>query len=145
MLHQRYANKRVLVDTQLRLLFNQARAIQDDGASMKSLMDTTMECLNSLEKLQIETDNWDAIIIYLVTQKLTPKTLQFWEQSLTGSNELPTYKELIECLEGMYRILEAIASVKDNHVEKSNRSTRHKKEAFHDTISTCQFKSYRHV
>lgn len=63
MLILRYANKRVLLDTQLRILFNQHKAIQDDAKSIKALMDTSTECLYSLQNLEVATDNWDPIMI----------------------------------------------------------------------------------
>lgn len=137
MLNQRYANKRVLLDTQLRILFNQPKALRDDATSIKALMDTSTECLYSLQNLEVPTDSWDPIMIYLITQRLTSETLQLWEQSLTGKENLPSYKDLTAFLEGRYRTLEAIANVEGHNVDKPNQPSRTNKDkqTFHAAVT----------
>lgn len=136
MLNQRYANKRVLLDAQLRVLFNQPRTVRDDADSIKTLLDTTMECLYSIQNLGIATVDWDPIMIYLITQRLSPGSLQLWEQGLTGCDSLPKYRDLTDFLERRYRTLEAIANVHcDTIGTPSKRSPRNDKQTFHATVT----------
>lgn len=44
----------------------------------------------ALGNFEIATTEWDPIVIYLVTQRLTPESLQLWEQRMAGRERLPT-------------------------------------------------------
>lgn len=55
-LTDRYENKRVLVNTQLRILLNQKTLITENAAGIKEILDTTTECLHSLRNLGIPVD-----------------------------------------------------------------------------------------
>lgn len=59
----------MLLDTHLRILFNQKRAQQ-----------------MMLQNLEIPTDGWDPILIYLITQRLHSESLQLWEQTPAGQD-----------------------------------------------------------
>lgn len=114
---QRYSNGRVLLDIQLRILFNQPKAMQDDAESIQTLMDTTTECLYTLQNLEVATENWDPLVIYLMTQRLPPETLKLWQKSLTGNGKRPSYRQLVAFLEDRFRTLQAIANVEGNDVD----------------------------
>ncbi|XP_055387374.1 uncharacterized protein LOC129615957 [Condylostylus longicornis] len=110
MLKERYDNKRVLVNTQLKLLLNQSFVNQETATAVKKLLDTTNECLQALKNLQIDVEGWDPIIVYLIVQKLPTETHQLWEQSVSAENQLPTWRQLESFLETRFRTLEAIST-----------------------------------
>lgn len=67
MLEERYNNTGALVQAQIHALLNQQKATNISG--IKSLHDTTLDCLQSLENLGIKTENWDTILVYLLHER----------------------------------------------------------------------------
>lgn len=55
MLIQRYDNKRILVNSHIKSLFNQPRMNQDSAFNIKNLLNSTLECIHSVHNLGVET------------------------------------------------------------------------------------------
>ncbi|XP_028166709.1 uncharacterized protein LOC114357337 [Ostrinia furnacalis] len=96
---------------------------------MKTLLDTTAECITSLNNFKIKTDSWDPVIVFLVGQKLDTESLKEWEQQVHKDNfdELPTWAEMKKFLELKFRTLELVAPITSNSTRE--RSTNQK--SFH--------------
>lgn len=106
-LNTRYNNKRLLVNAQFQRLFGQ-QAVQGGSASkLRQLLDTTAECVAALRDQELPTGEWDAVIVFIVVQRLDAESHKQWEISLTD-NELPSFAELVEFMERRCRSLEAI-------------------------------------
>ncbi|XP_043063811.1 uncharacterized protein LOC122319976 [Drosophila ficusphila] len=97
-LRDRFENKRLLVNSQLKLLFNLASVSSESGQALKDLQSTIQGCASRLPKL----------------------TLSLWEQSLSSKSDIPTWDEMNTFLGDRYRTLEAIEDMKPSH---SNHST----------------------
>lgn len=69
-LTDRFQNKRKLVNTQLRILMDQNKITHESAACLKSLHDTSVECIHALSNLGITVDAWDCILIYIIFNKL---------------------------------------------------------------------------
>lgn len=136
MLIQRYENKRVLVNNQLKRLFNQSRLTNDNSQGLKLLRDTTVEIVQSLNNVGIDTTNWDAILNYLIVQRLTTETHLLWEQSLEDSRDIPSFQQLISFLEMRYRSLEMVSSkpIASSNVPRNNAVR--KSQTFHNSATT---------
>lgn len=78
------------------------------ASNIKSLLDTTTECLNALKSLKLSTDSWDPLIIFLVVQKLDPDTHREWEAVAfcDDAELLPTWDKLNKFLQSKFRSLE---------------------------------------
>ncbi|XP_059050651.1 uncharacterized protein LOC131845591 [Achroia grisella] len=109
-LKDRYGNKRLIVNSLLKRLFTQKKIASQSANQIKSLLDTTSECINNLQNLNITTDSWDPIIIFLVVQKLDPESHKQWEAYAYKENtdELPTWTDLKKFLESQFRTLELV-------------------------------------
>ncbi|XP_061724297.1 uncharacterized protein LOC133530805 [Cydia pomonella] len=72
-----------------------------------------MECINSLNNLNVNTDSWDPIIIFLVGQKLDAESVKDWEQTVhkDSSEDMPKWEELQKFLVAKFRTLEMAAAV----------------------------------
>ncbi|XP_067648555.1 uncharacterized protein [Eurosta solidaginis] len=103
----RYHNKRKLVDQILRKLVN---AENTDGRlrTIQQLLDITRNCLALLRALEVDTSNWDPILMFLLTQKIDKQTRKEWEQSLHGSTDIPQVKEFLKFLDSTYKALEFV-------------------------------------
>lgn len=106
----RYNNNRLLLNAYMKRLFEQP-AVQHESASLlRQLIDTTTECTQALAALDLPTEHWDAVMVYIVVQRLDPDSHKQWEISLT-ENDLPTYAQLTTFMERRCRSLEAYTSV----------------------------------
>nr|XP_041630542.1 uncharacterized protein LOC121501974 [Drosophila kikkawai] len=102
---------------------NEDIARSESGTALKDLQSTIQGCLIALEHSQISTENWDCLLIFLISSKLPKVTLSLWEQSLTNKSAIPAWEEMNSFLEERYRTLEAIEDVRPN-----SSSTQHSRE-----------------
>lgn len=109
-LKRRYSNKRLIVSSLIKRMFNQRKIISQNSNQIKLILDTTTECLNSLKNMQIKTENWDPLINFIVVQKLDSETHKEWEEfaGKEQADELPTFEKLKIFLESKFRTLELI-------------------------------------
>ena len=75
----RYENKRVLVNSQLKTLFNLSVIERESGSAIKRLQRTINDRITNLSLLGIETENWDIIFVYICSTRLPEKTIGLWE------------------------------------------------------------------
>ncbi|XP_075163141.1 uncharacterized protein LOC142235769 [Haematobia irritans] len=117
-LKTRYENKRVLVDNQLRILFNIPPATVENSDSIQKVQSTVNDCLSTLKTLDVDVDGWDPILIYLISTKLPDETLSLWEQSLKSHRDLPRWSQMDEFLVNRFEVVERISrsrSTKDRY------------------------------
>ncbi|XP_070144885.1 uncharacterized protein [Drosophila kikkawai] len=86
-LQNRFENKRLLVNSQLKILFNLPSVAQECGKSLKHLESTIQGCLTALQLARVETTNWDCLLVFLCSSKLPKLTLALWEQSLLTTQQ----------------------------------------------------------
>ncbi|XP_070140457.1 uncharacterized protein [Drosophila kikkawai] len=108
----RFENRRLLVNSQLKILFNIQAVPQESGAALKELQSTVQSCLTALEMSSIQTEAWDCLLLYMVSLKLPKITLSMWEQSIHNNAEIPTWSELDAFLTERHRTLEAIDDIR---------------------------------
>ncbi|XP_051864277.1 uncharacterized protein LOC127566290 [Drosophila albomicans] len=110
-LTERFENNRLLVNSQLRILFNLPAIGQESGSSIQELQSTIQGCLTALEHSKIDTENWDCILVFLCSSRLPKLTLSLWEQSIQNKSDNPTWVDMNAFLLERHRTLEAIAEV----------------------------------
>ncbi|XP_075170131.1 uncharacterized protein LOC142242439, partial [Haematobia irritans] len=111
-LKSRFENKRVLVDNQMKILFNIPAAKTENSESLQKIHSTVNDCLCTLRSLGIIVDDWDPILIYLVSTKLPEETISQWEQSLRSHRDLPSWSKMDEFLINRFEVVERITSFK---------------------------------
>ncbi|XP_075150485.1 uncharacterized protein LOC142224588 [Haematobia irritans] len=109
-LKSRYENKRVLVDNQLKILFNIPVATIESSESLQKIHSTVKDCLSTLASLNVNIESWDPMLIYLVSTKLPEETISQWEQSLKSHRELPSWSQMDEFLVNRFEVVERISS-----------------------------------
>ncbi|XP_045509321.1 uncharacterized protein LOC123704872 [Colias croceus] len=103
----RYDNKRLMANSIIRKLMNQKSLSQESAIAIRQLLDTTRECLQSLQNIGVDCSSWDLILIYVICQKLDPESRSKWESKVSETCEgLPKYKQLEDFLETRFRSLE---------------------------------------
>ncbi|XP_037826209.1 uncharacterized protein LOC119614167, partial [Lucilia sericata] len=118
----RYENKRILINAQLKTLFNISPITKETGSNIRRIQRTINDCVTNLSLLQIDTANWDIIFVYICSTCLPEVTLSFWEQSLPNSTELPTWKQMDAFLTSRFQTLESVADIRTTF---TNSNTSH--------------------
>lgn len=106
-LQNRYENKRLLVDHELKKIFSLSKITIENSKSIKHLIDTTNECLQSLSNLDISIEEWDPLIVFMTVQKLPTETHQLWEQSQL-TDDVASFKDLNTFLVRRFKTLDII-------------------------------------
>lgn len=130
MLNKRYDNKRYLCNSILTRLINQPN-VSVSSTAIKELLDSTVDCLHGLSTLGIDTDSWDAIVIYIISAKLDSESRKLWESKISTNEELPTFDEFKIFLESRFRSLEYL----DTPTTSKQKSTVTKPKVLHAVSS----------
>lgn len=93
-LKNQYENKRILINSQLRTLFNLAQCTQETSSGLKRLQRDIANCISILELQGIDIGSWDPIFVFQCSQKLPKLTLSLWEQPIQKKTELPKWENL---------------------------------------------------
>lgn len=126
-LKERYGNKRMIINNTMKRLFNQRKLTSQSAVQMKGLLDTTTECLNTLNNLEVNTESWDPIIIHLLVQKLDPETHRYWEEYSykDEAESLPTWPQFKKFIESKFRTLEMISTSTTKETKPNNQRSYH--------------------
>ncbi|XP_036348072.1 uncharacterized protein LOC118757468, partial [Rhagoletis pomonella] len=107
-----YENKRILVNSQLKTLFNLNTVDSECGGSIKKLQREINNCISSLKSHQIDISNWDAIITYICSTKLPESTLALWEQTVENKTEISKWEDMDKFLSNRFQTLETVSGIK---------------------------------
>ncbi|XP_067629194.1 uncharacterized protein [Eurosta solidaginis] len=107
-LKSQYENRRILVDTQLKILLNLPPIYSENVGKIQNLQSTINNCLATLSTHGIPTSNWDPILVYLCSSKLPSESLSLWEQSLSSRKELPLWADMNKFLTSRYEVVERL-------------------------------------
>ncbi|XP_075167628.1 uncharacterized protein LOC142239732 [Haematobia irritans] len=127
-LRQRYENKRILINHQLRKIFEAERVVSEKGKSLRNLQYTINNCLSVLKAYNISILSWDPILVFWVSSRLPDETLTAWENSLTDHKELPSWKRLDEFIS---KRLDMLESISDMRKPSSTTNMQQKTQSFH--------------
>lgn len=97
------------MDNHLKLLFNQSTHKEESESNIRSLIDCTNASLNSVKVLNIETENWDPIVKFLLIQKISKETHAAWELNQQGTIEVANLEDFLTFLEQRFRMLETLS------------------------------------
>ena len=107
LLQERYDNKRIQVASLVEKIINQPVGTSSIAA-VKSLHDTTKECILAINNIGIDTTSWDPLLIQLLIKRLDKATHIRFEQSLENPKEVPKISELLSFLEMQFQSMEAV-------------------------------------
>lgn len=138
-LNEKYDNKRMLQDTQIETIIDRREIKIETSKEIRELLDIVQESLEALNNMDVDTTNWDPILVVLLKRKLPFKTREEWEKELDPT-DVPKYAELIAFLEKRYRTvksLELVGGVTSAHVGSTVATARGKTASNQRGISTA--------
>lgn len=110
-LQTRFENKRLLINTQLRFLFQLKSSAVESSNSIKELQSSINSVISALRLYDVDIGSWDPIFVYLCSTRLSTTTLALWEQSLQNKTESPTWCELDTFLTSRFQTLETVCDL----------------------------------
>lgn len=107
LLCKRYDNKRQLINNHLRALFS-IETVRETDKSLRFIVDHVNKNLRALRTLGLPVEQWDVLVIYMVTAKLDSTTYYKWEEARTTLPEIPTLDHFFEFLKSRANVLETV-------------------------------------
>ncbi|XP_072395067.1 uncharacterized protein [Diabrotica undecimpunctata] len=84
LLVERYSNKELLLHNHIKAIFN-LKAINKEGSfSIRNLIDKFCSNLRALEALKQPVEHWDALLKYILLEKLDSESVKEWEKANNG-------------------------------------------------------------
>ena len=108
-----YENPRMLVNNQLKLLFNLPVLEKETYDGLKNLQRGINSCLSALSIYKVSTENWDPIIIFICVQRLPDCTVTLWEQSIRDKFVLSVWKDFDAFLTERIQTLECLRDIRE--------------------------------
>ena len=122
-LRERYDNKRILVNTQLKTLFNLVPVKTESASEINRLQREINNCISALILHDINISSWDPIFVYICSSKLPMLSLSLWEQQLDKKTEISKWVDLDSFLTARFQSLESVTEVRSieiaNHIVKT--------------------------
>lgn len=116
LLCDRYDNKRQLINHHLNSLLSIQPATRESDRSLRFMVDHITKNLRALSSLGQPTNQWDVLIIHIMSSKLDNHTLLKWEECRSALDDVPNLKQFYKFLIGRADVLESIN-------RNSNKST----------------------
>ncbi|GLV33208.1 hypothetical protein CBL_20085 [Carabus blaptoides fortunei] len=121
--------------------WNGARSNQSESSTeLRSFVDQISKNLRSLEILGQPTDQWDTLLVYLVTSKLDTKTMREWEEK--KGNEVPTFEDMKKFLRTKSDLLETLDLNKN--IEKQKPQSQKTRAYLATAASKCPLCQQEH-
>lgn len=117
LLCQRYDNKKILINNHLKALFKIESIAKESHRSLRYLIDVVTKNLRALTTLGQPVDQWDTLIIYMVSTKLDSVSSNKWEEHKNTLSDLPSLNEFLEFLRNRADVLETTQA---NRSEKTD-------------------------
>jgi len=95
LLKERFDNKRRIVQTHIKAMFEVAPIHKENAVTLRGLLDNTLKHFRALKALQRSVENWNDVIIHLILIKLDSVTVKEWETSRTDAT-IPMFKQLTD-------------------------------------------------
>ena len=115
-----YENERILVNSQLKILFNLAQVKTESAKDIKRLQRDINNCISIFNLHNIDISTWDPIFVYLCSTRLPFLTLSLWEQSVKNKKEIPKWRELDDFLTSRFQSLETVFDIRNTVLNDSD-------------------------
>lgn len=141
LLTERFDNRRRIIQSHIRELFEIQRITKESSIQLRSLIDNALRHLRALKALGQPTESWDAMLLHLITTKLDRYSHKEWEKSIDGTM-LPALDDLFKFLQNRCHVLETVqqeSTVQQrgcvkNFTAHSNNTEKTKSQYSHVTV-----------
>ena len=141
LLHERYENKRSLVQAHLQAIWSQGSLKSESSTGLRKLLETTNENLRALTELGQPVEYWNAIFVHSLSEKMDPESRKQWQLDHSGT-DLLTWKQLAKFLDTRSRALEIGGSKPSGQVNATQNAQRPDKrnQSFSISSLSCEMR-----
>lgn len=107
----RFENKKLIIYNHIRAIFEHPSVTKESFVELRNIYDNILKNLRALKSLGEQTDSWDRLIIYIISNKFDNVTRRDWE-SYQYRGELPDMADLNSFLKAKCEILEKLEMTK---------------------------------
>ncbi|XP_058977743.1 uncharacterized protein LOC131802172 [Musca domestica] len=111
-LKEAYDNVRILVNNQLKVLFDLPVLENESSSGLKNLQRGINSCVSAMVIYDVPTDGWDPILVFLCLQRLPQQTVTLWEQSVKNKSALSSWNDLNNFLSERVQTLTCLRDIK---------------------------------
>lgn len=140
LLTKRYNNRRAIVQTHMRALFELPNITKENAIELRRVADSATKHIQALKALRCPTEHWDVVLIHLISSKFDTITAKEWQTTLIGT-ELPTFKQFAEFLSRRCQLLESLIGSKAYSQPVGRRISAHVAA----TASSCGYCRGQHL
>jgi len=116
--NKRYKGNKTIIQNHVQAMINFPCISKESHPSLRQLVDTTLQHIRTLKRLEQPTDSWDTLLIQLFIPKLDSSTRQEWE-SERADKELPRMENFINFLETRCSFLDALTRASTLNLSKN--------------------------
>ncbi|KAJ3662007.1 hypothetical protein Zmor_006375 [Zophobas morio] len=113
-LQKRFENERLIVQEHITNILNIPSLLKSSHKELREIIDTVSNNVAALQVLNLPVDQWDAILVQIVFEKLDYASKKEWQSTLDKA--VPTFLQFSEFLEKRCEILEAMDKLKTNNL-----------------------------
>lgn len=99
LLRDRYENNRAIINEHLKKFYAIPQILAPSAASFRSMLNTVNNLLAALKGCNINTDTWNSIVIFHLSQRFDKFTLEQWEEKLEGQRHIPDLRTILDFLQ----------------------------------------------
>lgn len=108
-LNKRYDNERAIINANLKRVYDLQTPVVESSELLKTMLNVCNECIATVNSYGIDTNSWDAIMIFTLTRHLDTQNIQYWEERIQGKKTIPKLSEFTDFLEMRINVLETTA------------------------------------
>ncbi|MGH9701298.1 MAG: DUF1759 domain-containing protein, partial [Candidatus Acidiferrales bacterium] len=149
LLKERYENKRIIINSHLKSFFELPVIQKESSQGLRNFLDTFLKDFRSLKNLGQPVDQWDSILIYVLTSKLDFNSKREWENSIKDNTLLPTIDDFTKFLNSRCQLLETIyikascnesnKGIRGNNYQLNHVSTQNKLKCYFCRENHCLY------
>lgn len=117
---ERYHNKRKLVNELIEKIANIPKQTNETSGELRRMHDTVKECLNAIANLGVSIQDWDPLIVHMLTRKLCKTTILEYESKLENVREIQKLSEFLKYIENRFLALQSSERSEKVNVEHSS-------------------------
>ena len=139
LLEKRYENKKVIINYYLDQIFGFKPLLNESYSGLSSLMDCVQKNIRAINAMNVPTNQWDVILVYIICSKLDHNTRRLWDMTLK-TNDLPKYEDIIKFLESHCYTL---SNCSENNLPENNCNSKLPKNKKVSSFVTSEIKEKR--
>ena len=100
---------------------------------MKGLQNSIDNAISALKLHSIDIANWDCILIYQCSTRLSQLTLSLWEDSVKYKTEIPNWEDFDNFIRERYQTLETVSDFRSSVIDSHQNSSGSRAIKLHQT------------